>query len=163
MLQFEFSCTHAEACVSSMPYKTDTVLYKRHRVGQSSTVIGFSSGFSICTAVRSGEAFWDQCRRCRQILNKRLDRQHDCDGSKRFSLHSAVQLYPSNTWGRDTLIGPGLATWDLSFFKGTAIRERLRLQFRAELFNLLDRANFNTPIAVISRAHRPRRDRSNSA
>jgi len=51
--------------------------------------------------------------------------------------------------GRDTLIGPGLATWDLSFMKDTRIRERLNLQFRAELFNLLNRANFNTPNAIV--------------
>ena len=50
--------------------------------------------------------------------------------------------------GRDTLLGPGLATWDLSFLKDMSIRERLRLQFRAELFNVLNRANFNTPNAV---------------
>ncbi|MFZ0933296.1 MAG: TonB-dependent receptor [Bryobacteraceae bacterium] len=50
--------------------------------------------------------------------------------------------------GRDALIGPGLATWDLSFLKDTSIREKLNLQFRAELFNLLDRANFNTPNAI---------------
>jgi len=50
--------------------------------------------------------------------------------------------------GRDTLTGPGLATWDLSLLKDFAIRERLRLQFRAELFNLLNRSNFNTPNAV---------------
>jgi hypothetical protein len=47
--------------------------------------------------------------------------------------------------GRDTYIGPGLATWDFSVLKDTAIRERLSLQFRAEIFNLLNRANFNTP------------------
>jgi len=47
--------------------------------------------------------------------------------------------------GRDTLIGPGLATWDFSAFKTTTLRERLALQFRAEIFNLLNRANFNTP------------------
>jgi len=47
--------------------------------------------------------------------------------------------------GRDTLIGPGLATWDFSAFKTTPLRERLSLQFRAEIFNLLNRANFNTP------------------
>ena len=51
--------------------------------------------------------------------------------------------------GRDTLIGPGLATWDLSFIKDTRIRERLNLQLRAELFNLLNRANFNTPNAIV--------------
>ncbi|HUJ21462.1 MAG TPA: hypothetical protein VLX58_08080, partial [Bryobacteraceae bacterium] len=50
--------------------------------------------------------------------------------------------------GRDTLPGPGLATWDLSFFKDMAVRERLRLQLRGELFNVLNRANFNTPNAV---------------
>jgi hypothetical protein len=50
--------------------------------------------------------------------------------------------------GRDTLIGPGLATWDLSFLKDTTIREGLTLQFRAEFFNVLDRANFNTPNAI---------------
>jgi hypothetical protein len=50
--------------------------------------------------------------------------------------------------GRDTLIGPGLATWDLSFIKDTPIHERLNLAFRAELFNILNRANFNTPNAI---------------
>ena len=47
--------------------------------------------------------------------------------------------------GRDTLIGPGLATWDFSVLKETNLHERLGLQFRAEIFNLLNRANFNTP------------------
>jgi len=47
--------------------------------------------------------------------------------------------------GRDTFIGPGLATWDLSLLKDTRIRERLSLQFRAEFFNFLNHANFNTP------------------
>ncbi len=63
----------------------------------------------------------------------------------------AASLAPPSTsgfagnLGRDTYIGPGLATWDFSVFKDTKIRERLSLQFRAEIFNLLDRANFNTP------------------
>ncbi|MGC1300159.1 MAG: TonB-dependent receptor [Alloacidobacterium sp.] len=51
--------------------------------------------------------------------------------------------------GRDTLNGPGLGTWDFSAVKDTAIRERLTLQFRAELFNLLNRANFNTPNLIV--------------
>jgi hypothetical protein len=51
--------------------------------------------------------------------------------------------------GRDTLIGPGLATWDFSALKDTVLRERLSLQFRAEIFNLLDRANFNTPNLIV--------------
>ena len=51
--------------------------------------------------------------------------------------------------GRNTLIGPGLATWDFSVLKAIHIREQLNLQFRAELFNLLNRANFNQPNAVV--------------
>ena len=51
--------------------------------------------------------------------------------------------------GRNTLTGPRLATWDFSAVKDTALRERLSLQFRAEIFNLLDRANFNTPNLIV--------------
>jgi hypothetical protein len=51
--------------------------------------------------------------------------------------------------GRDTLIGPGLATWDFSTSKVTPIREGVALQFRAEFFNMLNRANFNSPNAVV--------------
>ena len=47
--------------------------------------------------------------------------------------------------GRDTVAGPGLGTWDFSVLKNTAIHERAQLQFRLEIFNLLNRANFNTP------------------
>ncbi|HEY2459593.1 MAG TPA: carboxypeptidase regulatory-like domain-containing protein [Candidatus Acidoferrum sp.] len=55
---------------------------------------------------------------------------------------------PTGTYGnlgRDTFIGPDLATWDFSLLKDTRIRERLNLQFRAEIFNLLNHTNFNTP------------------
>jgi Carboxypeptidase regulatory-like domain len=51
--------------------------------------------------------------------------------------------------GRDTYIGPGLATWDFSVLKDSHIGERLSLQFRAEFFNLLNRANFNTPNLIV--------------
>jgi len=51
--------------------------------------------------------------------------------------------------GRDAFVGPGLDTWDFSVVKDTPIREGLRLQFRAEIFNLLDRANFNTPNLIV--------------
>jgi hypothetical protein len=50
---------------------------------------------------------------------------------------------------RNSLTGPALATWDMSVLKDTAIRERLNLQFRAEIFNLLNRKNFSTPNLIV--------------
>ena len=51
--------------------------------------------------------------------------------------------------GRDTLMGPGIRTIDLSAVKNTAISERLKLQFRAEVFNVANHANFATPNTVV--------------
>jgi hypothetical protein len=50
---------------------------------------------------------------------------------------------------RDSLKGPGLDDVDLSFAKNTTIHERLRTQFRAEYFNILNHTNFTTPNAVV--------------
>jgi hypothetical protein len=51
--------------------------------------------------------------------------------------------------GRGVFNGPGLADLDVSLFKTTAISERLRLQFRAEFFNVLNRVNLGTPNATV--------------
>jgi hypothetical protein len=47
--------------------------------------------------------------------------------------------------GRNAYTGPGLATWDFSVFKDTHVSANTTLQLRLEVFNLLNRANFNTP------------------
>ena len=51
--------------------------------------------------------------------------------------------------GRDTLTGPGYVDWDVSLAKVTQVTERLRTQFRAEFFNVLNHTNFQTPNAVV--------------
>ena len=51
--------------------------------------------------------------------------------------------------GRGVYSGPGLADVDFSIFKNTKVTERTTLQFRAELFNILNHANFGTPNAVV--------------
>ena len=69
--------------------------------------------------------------------------------------NSNAFLAPSNNSGffgnagRDAFIGPGLAAWDFSVRKETAVGERFKLQFRAEIFNILNRANFNTPNLIV--------------
>jgi len=51
--------------------------------------------------------------------------------------------------GRDSLVGPGFADWDLSLLKSTQITEATRLQFRAEFFNILNRTNLQLPNEVV--------------
>ncbi len=51
--------------------------------------------------------------------------------------------------GRGVYEGPALADTDVSLFKTTALRKNVSLQFRAEVFNLLNRSNFGTPNATV--------------
>jgi hypothetical protein len=50
--------------------------------------------------------------------------------------------------GRNAVIGPGLSKLDLSVFKNNPVKrisETFNAQFRAEIFNILNRANFSSP------------------
>jgi outer membrane receptor protein involved in Fe transport len=47
--------------------------------------------------------------------------------------------------GRNILDGPGYQSLNMSVLKNTSLTERTSLQFRAEVFNLLNRANFGLP------------------
>lgn len=47
--------------------------------------------------------------------------------------------------GAYVLTGPGRHVWDFSIFKNNQITEKLRVQFRAEFFNIFNRANFSNP------------------
>jgi hypothetical protein len=48
---------------------------------------------------------------------------------------------------RDFLEGPGIVNLDYAVMKETTIKEQMRLQFRAEFFNILNHANFGLPNA----------------
>jgi hypothetical protein len=52
--------------------------------------------------------------------------------------------------GRNTLVGPSLVNLDMSVFKNNPVKrisEQFNVQFRFELFNILNHANFNPPTA----------------
>jgi hypothetical protein len=50
------------------------------------------------------------------------------------------------TAGRNTVVGPGLDNFDATIQKEFPIREAMRLQFRADVFDLLNHPNFNAPV-----------------
>jgi len=67
-------------------------------------------------------------------------------------LNPAAFVQPAaGTFGtlrRNAFYGPGYGDVDLSVFKNTAIKERLTVQFRAEMFNLFNRTNLAPPTSV---------------
>lgn len=54
--------------------------------------------------------------------------------------------------GRNTLIGPSFKNLDLSLLKNFRITEKVRLQFRAESFNILNHPNFQVPVFLLDRS-----------
>jgi hypothetical protein len=52
--------------------------------------------------------------------------------------------------GRNSIVGPGLVDLDMSLFKNNYVKrisEQFNVQFRMEIFNILNHANFNPPTA----------------
>jgi hypothetical protein len=54
--------------------------------------------------------------------------------------------------GRGALHGPGLSQFDFTLQKKFALTERLNIEFRSEVYNLLNRANFVNPPATLNTA-----------
>jgi hypothetical protein len=77
------------------------------------------------------------------------------NGSAQWLNTSAFSIPTAGTWGnqrRNQLKGPGYSDVDLSIFKNTKIDGRVNSQFRVEILNLFDRANFGAPSATYSAA-----------
>ena len=51
--------------------------------------------------------------------------------------------------GRNVVIGPGFSNTDFAIIKNTKVGETLRVQFRAEFFDLFNHANFGAPGNVV--------------
>ena len=74
--------------------------------------------------------------------------QYDFSNPNLFITNAATAFaYPADgtvgTCGRNSLRVPGLAEWDANLIKTTRVTERLKVQFRWEVFNVLNRANFS--------------------
>ena len=55
---------------------------------------------------------------------------------------------PFGDLSRDAFRAPGLWQLDTGFNKTFAVREKYRLQFRSEFFNILNKTNFGPPTAT---------------
>jgi Carboxypeptidase regulatory-like domain/TonB-dependent Receptor Plug Domain len=128
---------------------------------------GVVSGWSVASVVTLQDGFpftpqlsynpsnnGDTRNPVRPFLNPNFSGSVITDNPNQWFNPAAFLQPPANSGfygnlGRNTFIGPGLVTWDFSVLKVTRIRERLSLQFRAEIFNLLNHANLNTPNLIV--------------
>jgi hypothetical protein len=70
------------------------------------------------------------------------------DGTGGFVAGTCMNLFGNN--GRNTVVGPGLINVDFSVFKNNYIETssgNINIQFRGEFFNVINHANFQSPIA----------------
>jgi hypothetical protein len=68
-----------------------------------------------------------------------------------FNTGAFVQpIYQFGTVGRNTMIGPGLSNIDATVARTFRIREKLKLQFRVEIFNLANHSNYNLVGRIIN-------------
>jgi hypothetical protein len=65
--------------------------------------------------------------------------------------NSPVQQFGDE--GRNAVQGPGYVNWDFSAFKNIRVTETKEIQFRGELFNLLNHTNFRLPVSDIESAN----------
>jgi hypothetical protein len=61
------------------------------------------------------------------------------------SIVNGQPVFHFGNLGRNTVTGPGFNNTDFSILKNTKITEQLRVQFRAEIFDIFNHANFGQP------------------
>ena len=120
---------------------------------QFNTIVTLQSGFPFTPVIGSNQSGDGDTRNPdRPSLNPAFSGPVVLGNPNQWFNPAAFVLPTPGTYGnlgRGVYAGPGLTNVDASLFKDTAISERARLQFRAEVFNLLNTANFGTPNATV--------------
>ena len=116
----------------SQNLQTDVALADRPNWAARATVAGATSGVSKACRIDGQEIFGG-----RKLGTPDL-----------YFDPCAFVLQPQGFYGnaaRNALTGPGFFNADLSLSRNFALHERQQLEFRADLFNILNRPNFATP------------------
>ncbi|HEX4066249.1 MAG TPA: carboxypeptidase regulatory-like domain-containing protein [Acidobacteriaceae bacterium] len=74
---------------------------------------------------------------------------------KNYIVPSVFSLPATGTFGnvvKGSFRGPGYFDWDAGLIRSFALKEKTSLDFRAEYFNILNRANFLNPVSSVSGA-----------
>ena len=116
-----------------------TGIFNRHSGFPFNLLLGFD---------RANDASADNVAQRPDVVSGRTYSSAITGNPQHFIDPTTFVLPPEGTYGnsaRNGLIGPSFTTFDLGLVKNTMVKERLRIQFRAEAFNLLNHTNFAIP------------------
>jgi Carboxypeptidase regulatory-like domain/TonB-dependent Receptor Plug Domain len=120
---------------------------------QFNTIVTLQSGFPFTPVIGSNQSGDGDTRNPdRPSLNPAFSGPVVLGNPNQWYNPAAFILPIAGTYGnlgRGVYSGPGLTNVDASLFKDTAISEHANLQFRAEVFNVLNTANFGTPNSTV--------------
>jgi hypothetical protein len=103
----------------------------------------------------SGEASRDRANRNAGVIAyvPRVTTSSSTSRSYSYLNKAAWSTPATGTFGndrRDSVIGPGFGSVDVSFVKMTPITEHIKTELRAEMFNIMNQANFANPSGTLS-------------
>jgi hypothetical protein len=52
--------------------------------------------------------------------------------------------------GRNSIYGPGVISWDMAISRNFKLSERFKLDFRSDVFNIMNHANWGNPVTNIT-------------
>lgn len=122
------------------------------RLGGWSTVTNQSPRTGLGTATSSTGGGGGVADRPNEVCNPNAGAQHTIAQWFNTSCFVGQTIGTYGNEGPGTVELPGVTTLDFSIFKNFAIRESVKLEFRAEAFNALNHPNFDAPNLALGNA-----------
>jgi Carboxypeptidase regulatory-like domain len=147
--------------VYNMPGLRNSSLFMRTALGgwQTSSIVQARSGAPIDVTIVSG-IFGLPARpdyTGQSVRSGGIDWPYHSYNVDAYQVEPAFNAVPGDpstigNVGRNSLRGPGFFQWDMSGMKNFPLMEGAKLQFRADLFNVLNHPNFGQPDGGICQA-----------
>ena len=123
-----------------------------------SGVIGAQSGGPLTIYAGRDQSLTGAGKDRAQIISQQTSMNGPCANTSpciNFLNPSAFTLPVAGQFGnagKGAFTGPGFFNWDTGVFKNFPVKERYKIQFRAEFFNVLNHTRFQNPVSTVTGA-----------
>jgi hypothetical protein len=123
-----------------------------------SGVIGAQSGGPLTIYAGKDQSLTGSGKDRAQVVNQQVYQSGACANTSpciNFLDPNAFALPATGQFGnagKGAFTGPGFFNWDLGLFKNFPVKERWRLQFRGEFFNVPNHTRFQNPVTTVTGA-----------